>query len=282
MDVLKNLNNSVDYIEEHLCDEIDMNEISRIACLCPDGFKRFFSYMTNMTIHEYIRRRRLTLAAFDLQNGDFRVIDVAVKYLYSSADSFSRAFFKQHGITPNQARNSDANFIIYPPVSFHINIKGGEKMNFKLVELKETEVYGISRQTDLAAGERFDLERNMWADDCEHIPEKICSGYDGVWYGIWNNGTYAISRENKDTDFNNLERHIIPAGKYAMFTTEKGGYAGDALPKLRDLIFNSWLPSSDYVQSFDYELEIYHLATNREERRKNRYYEILIPVEKKA
>ncbi len=282
MDVLKNLNNAVDYIEEHLCDEIDMNEISKITAYSSDGFKRFFSYMTNMTINEYIRRRRLTLAAFDLQNDNCRVIDIAIKYSYSSADSFSRAFFKQHGVTPKQVRNQNASLNIYPPVSFHINIKGAEKMNFKLIELKETEVYGISRQTGLPAGERFDMEHTMWADECEHIPEKICSGYDGVWYGIWNNGTYTISREKKDTAFNNLERHIIPAGKYAAFTTERGGYAGDVLPKLRDLIFNSWLPSSDYVQAYDYELEIYHLATNREERRKNRYYEILIPVKKKA
>lgn len=75
--------------------------------------------------------------------------------------------------------------------------------------------------------------------------------------------------------------HIIPAGKYAVFTTEKGGYAGDELPKLRDLIFNSWMPGSEYRQKSDFELEVYHLWTNRTERREKRYYEIWVPVENK-
>lgn len=119
----------------------------------------------------------------------------------------------------------------------------------------------------------------MWSVDAEHYPEKICNGYDGVWYGIWNNGLYSIARSKEDIEYNNLERIIIPAGKYAVFTTEKGGYAGSELPRLHDLIFNSWLPNSNYKIKKEYIIEVYHLATDKTERRKNRYYEMWIPIE---
>ena len=128
--------------------------------------------------------------------------------------------------------------------------------------------------------ERFKAEHTMWADDCDHIPEKICEGYDGGWYGIWNMGSYAITRDEENVTGSKLETHFIPGGKYAVFTTQRGGYAGDELPKLHDLIHNSWLPTSGYRQVNDLEVEVFHLWTDRAERRKKRYYEIWIPVEK--
>lgn len=115
--------------------------------------------------------------------------------------------------------------------------------------------------------------------DAEHYPEKICNGYDGIWYGIWDNGNYSIARNEADVEYNNLQRITIPSGKYAVFTTEKGGYAGTELPRLHDLIFNSWLPNTNYKIKKEYIVEVYHLATDRVERRKNRYYEMWIPIE---
>ena len=102
MDVINQLNNTIAYIENNLCDEINTNKIAEIA-LCPyDKFKRFFSYMTNMSVSEYIHKRRLTLAAYELLNGQEKIIDLAVKYGYSSADSFTRAFAKQHSVSPTE------------------------------------------------------------------------------------------------------------------------------------------------------------------------------------
>ena len=141
-------------------------------------------------------------------------------------------------------------------------------------------VHGFSKKLDVAADNRWNDECIMWSEESEHIPEKICSGYNGIWYGIWNKGNYTIARKKEDTQSDNTEKHIIPAGKYAVFTTDRGEYAGDELPKLRDLIINSWLPSSDYIQKADYELEVYHLWSDHTERRK-KYYEIWIPVENK-
>jgi AraC family transcriptional regulator len=127
MDMLKQLNAAIEYIESNLCDEIDLDSVAGIACVTKDSFVRFFSYMTGMTLTEYIRRRRLTLAAYELQNSNSKVIDIAVKYGWDSADAFTKAFTHQHGITPKMARDSHESLKIYPPASFCIMIKEQKK-----------------------------------------------------------------------------------------------------------------------------------------------------------
>ena len=281
MDVLKQLNEVIRYVEENLDGEISPDMISQIACTSYDSFCRFFSYITRVTFAEYIRRRKLTNAAYDLRCGDDKVINVAVKYGYSGADVFSKAFTKQHGISPTAARNISAPLKIYPPVSFHVIFKGAEKMDFRIVETEKIEVYGVSRNFDGVSEERYELEHSMWATDRDFVIAQICKGFDGVWYGIWDDRNYIIARDKADTTGANLEKYVIPAGTYAAFTTEKGGYAGDELPKLHDLIFNSWLPDSGYVQAGNLEIEVYHLRTGDAERKKNRYYEIWIPIKEK-
>lgn len=282
MDTLKQLNDAIAYIESNLCEKIDMDRLAQIACVTQDSFVRFFSYITGMTLNEYIRCRRLTLAAYELRNSDSKVIDVAIKYGWDSADAFTKAFVRQHDITPTGARNLNTALKIYPPASFYIMIKGAKKMDFRIAKVEATEVYGVSKQlNDQEFKTREDIRHIMWAEDCDFVPGKICDGYDGIWYGIWSNNKYLIAREKEDAKNDNLERYIIPAGTYAVFKTERGGFAWEELPKLRDLIFDSWLPNSEYKQTSDFEMEVYHLWTNREERKKNRYYEIWISIEKK-
>ena len=290
MDMLKQLNNAIIYIEENLCNEIDIERVAKIACVTKASFVRFFSYMTGMTLNEYIRRRRLTLAAIELQNSNLKVIDIAVKYGWESADSFTKAFVRQHGITPTLARNSLQSLKIYPPASFYIIIKGAKKMDLRFIELEETAVYGVSKQFD---GQKYktreELRHIMWADNCDDVPNQICNGkwntsgthFDGMWYGVWQDGKYMIARKKKDIMNDNLEKTIIPAGLYAAFKTEIGSLAWDELLKLFDLIFESWLPNSKYKLRNYIIIEIYHLWTDKAIRSKNRYYEVLIPIEEK-
>ena len=107
MDSLNSMNNAMAYIEEHLTGDINYSEVSKIAFCSEYHFKRMFSFLSGISLSEYIRRRRLTLAAFDLKDSDLRIIDIAVKYGYSSADSFSRAFHSMHGIFPSKARSEE-------------------------------------------------------------------------------------------------------------------------------------------------------------------------------
>lgn len=287
-----NLNAAVRYIDDNLCGEIDVEKAGMIACVGADSFQRFFSYMTGMTLNEYIRRRRLTLAADDIRGGDARIIDIAVKYGYDSADAFSRAFARQHGITPSAYRKNGGELKIYPPASFYIIIKGAEKMVFRIIELPETEVFGISEQFDGEGyGTREELRNLMWwSADGNAVPNRICCAkwdekgsteLDGVWYGVWQDGKYMIAREKADIKADGLETRVLPAGTYAAFKTERGGNTWDEFPKLFEQIFDSWLPSSGYRLKSDLMIEILHLWTDREVRRKNRWYEVWIPVELK-
>ena len=92
MDIVEQLNKAILYIESALCDEIHLDTVTQIACVTKDSFLRFFSYMTGMTLNEYVRRRRLTLTAYELQDSHSKVIDVAVKYGWDSADAFMRLY----------------------------------------------------------------------------------------------------------------------------------------------------------------------------------------------
>lgn len=276
MNILRQLDDAIAYIEENLWNEIDQEEIARRACVTADSFLRFFSYMCGMTLNEYIRRRRLTLAAYEIRNSKTSVIDVAVKYGYNSADAFAKAFTKQHGITPTQACDPGRPLKIYPPVSFHIIIKGAKEMNFRIVETEQIKLCGLWKDLTGTAANRFGQEGSMW-EEYDDYQERISQERFGTWYGIWDGGRYWIAKPKDKADETETETCDIPAGKYAAFSTECGGYAGDELPGLREMIFESWLSGSGYVQTHDYEIEIYHLFPKS--RKKERYYEIWIPVE---
>lgn len=126
MDLLKNMNAAMKYIEENLTYEIDFKMVARIAQCSEYYFKRMFSFLAGMTLSEYIRRRRLSLAAFELNKSNIKIIDVAMKYGYNSPDSFTRAFQNFHGITPTEARNYGQYLKAYPPMTFQLSINGGK------------------------------------------------------------------------------------------------------------------------------------------------------------
>lgn len=114
------MNNVIEYIEANIADSIDYKKAAQIAACPINQFQRFFAYITNITLSEYIRRRRLTLCAFELQEGKYKIVDIALKYGYDSHSSFSRAFRGFHCISPTQARNKGAVFNIFPRLSFHV------------------------------------------------------------------------------------------------------------------------------------------------------------------
>lgn len=291
MNMLRHLNSAIGYIEKNLCDEINLEEAAKIACVTSDSFLRFFSYMTGMTLNEYIRRRRLSLVIYDLQQSNEKIINIALKYGYDSTDAFSRAFKKQHGVTPSAFRRFGGSAKVYPPASFQIIIKGAKEMDFRIIDIKETIVYGVSKEYDTKKySTREALRHSMWDEKCDSVPGKISNGkwnqpqnqaFDGVWYGVWQDGKYMIARERANINNDNLEEATITKGKYAAFTTDRGCRAWEELPKLFELIFDSWLPSSEYELRNSDIVEVYHLWTDYDMRKKNRYFEIWIPITKK-
>ena len=143
MEWLKKLGKAIDYIEDNLDKEISYDEAARIACCSPYYFQRVFSYVSGVSLAEYIRRRKMTQAAFELQRADSRVIDVALKYGYSSPTSFNRAFQNVHGITPTAAKLGGNVLQAYPSIQFKIEITGGSAMAYRIAEKPPLRIVGI-------------------------------------------------------------------------------------------------------------------------------------------
>ena len=143
MEWLKKLGKAIDYIEDNLDKEISYDEAARIACCSPYYFQRVFSYVSGVSLAEYIRRRKMTQAAFELQRTDSRVIDVALKYGYSSPTSFHRAFQNVHGITPTAAKLGESVLQAYPSIQFKIEITGGSAMAYRIAKKPPLRIVGI-------------------------------------------------------------------------------------------------------------------------------------------
>lgn len=143
MDSLKAMNEALDYIEDNLSHDIDFKKVAKLAYCSEYHFKRMFSFLAGITLSEYIRRRRLTLAAFELKDSSIKVIDVAMKYGYNSPDAFARAFQNLHGITPSEARNHGQSLKAYPRMTFQLSIQGGDEMNYRIAEKGAFRIVGI-------------------------------------------------------------------------------------------------------------------------------------------
>lgn len=146
MDWIIRLNNAISYIEENLSGTIDNDELARIACCYTYYFQRMFAYMADVPLSEYIRRRRMSLAAVDLQSSNGKIIDIALKYGYDSPTAFNRAFQSVHGIAPSLVKNDGVPVKVFPPISFKITIKGAEKMDYRIEKKTSLELLALLNQ----------------------------------------------------------------------------------------------------------------------------------------
>ena len=115
---LEDMNRGLDYIEMHLREKTDYEKIAQAAYCSVYHFQRMFTYITGLTLPEYIRRRKMTLAAFELQNSDIKVINLALSYGYDSPEAFTRAFQNLHGVTPTVARSRGVSIKAFPRICY--------------------------------------------------------------------------------------------------------------------------------------------------------------------
>ncbi|WP_330577850.1 helix-turn-helix transcriptional regulator [Alkaliphilus pronyensis] len=134
MDLLNRLRDSIDYLEEHLEDKLDIDQVAKISLTSKFHYQRLFHMITGITVAEYVRKRRLTLAAQMLATSNAKVIDVALKYGYQSPEAFTKAFYRIHGINPSEVRDKGIVLKAYPRLSFQLQIKGEKAMNYRIVE----------------------------------------------------------------------------------------------------------------------------------------------------
>lgn len=164
MEWVEKLNEAISYMEEHLTEEIDYGQLGKIACCSSYHFQRMFAYMAGVPLSEYIRRRRMSLAAVDLQEKDTKIIDVAAKYGYHSPTAFNRAFQSVHGIAPSAVKNEGVSVKSFPPVSFKITVKGAEEMNYR-IEKKETfRIVGVSVPLQKDIEDNFTVIPSKWQE----------------------------------------------------------------------------------------------------------------------
>lgn len=142
MDWITKMNAAMDYIEAHISDEIDLEVLASKAYCSSFNFQRMFSFITDIGVAEYIRRRRLTQAALDLQNTNQNILDIAIKYGYENQTSFGRAFKQLHGITPIEAKKPGVKLKAYPRLYFQISIKGDKSMDYRIEHREAFSVFG--------------------------------------------------------------------------------------------------------------------------------------------
>ena len=161
MEWIDRLNDAITYIEEHLTEKIDYEQLGQIACCSSYHFQRMFAYMAGVPLSEYIRRRRMSLAAVDLQGQDAQVIDVAGKYGYSSPTAFNRALQSIHGVAPSALKSGGVPVKSFPPIKFQITIKGAEEMEYRI------ETKGAFRKV---------LKSSMWQKNMDTAPPPHSTG----------------------------------------------------------------------------------------------------------
>ena len=166
MDVLERFNAAIGYLEENLDGEIDYAHAAREACCSLCHFQRMFSFAAGVTLSEYVRRRRLTRAALDLQSGDERVLDVALRYGYDSPTAFTRAFRAMHGISPREAKSAGARLKSYPRISFHLSVKGEQEMKYRMEKKEKFRLVGYKKEISTVGGQNMVLIPQFWDEVC--------------------------------------------------------------------------------------------------------------------
>jgi AraC family transcriptional regulator len=284
------MNEALNYIENNLTDEIDYSKAAQIACCSVYHFQRMFSFITSIPISEYIRRRRLTLAAFDLQNSDIKVIDAALKYGYDSPTSFTRAFQNLHGVNPSSAREEGVKLKAFPRISFHISIKGESEMNYKIVEKEAFEFFGKDFKTSVIDGKCYKEIPEFWnkcvndgtAAEIIKTAGKSEKGLldTGIIYA--HNGSDGTMRYMMACDMPNkiIPDYFtvlkIPALTWAVFDVDWHG-DDSAIHEVWKKIGTEWFPTSNYEHADAPEMERYYGDRDSD----NNKCEIWIPVVKK-
>jgi AraC family transcriptional regulator len=260
VDLLKNMNEALSYIEDNLTNEIDPKEVARRSLCSPYHFNRMFSFLAGIPLSEYIRRRRLTLAAFDLNDSAVKVIDVAIQYGYSSPDSFARAFQSLHGITPSEVRGGRHAVKAYPRMTFQLSIKGGSEMNYRIVDKEAFRVVGLHKRVPIIFEGVNPHIAAMWSSlNAEMIAQlKGISDVDPVGLiSASTNFSEGRMEEKGELDHyigaatskpcpENLTSLEVPAGTWAVF--EAIGPFPETLQNIWGRIYSEWFPSSHYEQ----------------------------------
>lgn len=277
MEWLNRMNNAINYIENNLEDKMDYEKIARAACSSVYHFQRMFSFITNIPLSEYVRRRKMTLAAFELQNSDIKIIDLALKYGYESPEAFTRAFQAVHGITPTSARRNGANLKAYPRISFQMSMKGDSEMNYKIVQKEAFQVYGVERIFDTKDGENLREIPQFWLElrdngeykklqNSANYPHTILNSICGYKEIEGSKFPYMIcTLKTPLSDTQGYTVVDVPASTWAVFVNEPHSIeeTSKEIQSLVSRVYTDWLPTSNYDIDPGFEFEMYYTINEK-------------------
>lgn len=279
---LQSIQQAIEYIEDHLTEDLKIEQIAKVAHSSSFHFQRAFSILTGMTVGEYIRGRRLTLAAQEIASSHCKIIDVAYKYGYETPEAFAKAFRKQHGMRPSDVRKEAGTIHSYNKLVIHVQLRGAEPMKYKIVEKESFQVVGVKRTFSCANGEQSKEITKFWQDIyADGTNERlfplntgeirgvigVCDMHKNELMDYWIATNYA----GKDTK--GFEFFMVPASKWVVF--EVKGTMPTAITAMWEKIYQEWLPSNAYELTNGPELEVY---SDGDTTSADYYSEIWLPI----
>jgi AraC family transcriptional regulator len=258
VDSLQQMNDAMKYIEENLAGEIDFQKAARAAHCSEYHLRRIFSFLAGTSLSEYIRRRRLSLAALELKDKKIKVIDAALKYGYQSPDAFTRAFIHLHGVTPSEAREDASRLKAYPPMTFRLSVEGGSEMNYRIEQKEAFHIVGMMKRVPIIfEGENPEIAamwKSLTKEKREQLEELSNMEPEGIIQASVNFSEGRMEEqgeldqyigvattEDSGESFSRLE---IPAFTWAVFESE--GPFPQSLQETWGRIYSEWFPSSGY------------------------------------
>ena len=283
MDWSEKMNRAMDYIERNLEGGISYDLIAREACCSTYHLQRMFPYLTGVTLSEYIRLRRLTLAAVDLKTTDQKVIDIALKYGYEAPEAFSRAFKAFHHLTPEKAREKNAAVKSCPRVSFPVIQKGDGKMKYRITQRKAFQIFGVSAEISTDQALAFEQVPRFFRECDENgVTETI----NRILGRFDDNYTISALYDYTETSFRYMLGNFMPEGLtlpdgFSVLTVPASTWAVFDVPDcdmqaVWPRIHTEWFPSSGYEIAEGPQFEMYYGLAGHE----NGFGEIWIPVRK--
>ncbi len=258
MDLLKNMNDALEHIEENLTEKINYSDVAKIAMCSEHHFNRMFSFLSGVNLSEYVRRRKLTLAGLDLKNQDMKIIDVAVKYGYTSADSFTRAFSSLHGVLPSAVKNENTKIKAYPKMTFKLSIEGVEEMNYRIVEKENFKIVGFKKRVGIVFNgvnpEIADMYKLLTPELIIQLksmsniePMGMISASTNFSEGRMEEKgelDHYIGIATSNTDVGDFDSLDVESCTWAVF--ESIGKFPETLQNIWGRIYSEWFPSSGY------------------------------------
>lgn len=231
MTTLEYLNQAIDYIEENITQTLEMEEIAKAALLSKYYFQRVFHVITGITVADYVRNRRLSLAAEEIMMTKNPITDIALEYGYDSADAFTKAFRRLHGVTPSALRKGEASLKLFPKITMQVNVTGDCEMKYRIVQKGPFNMIGLT--TDVMSKSDSDLEvlrfcNRVWEDGSR----KYMLG--------WEVQNYEVPSEYKLLQ--------IPAYQWIVFEHHADMSNPVAISELWKCIYAEWMPSSQFEQ----------------------------------